>query len=71
LAQEEVWDRLELVASDPSLLVAPSPNDDILYEFTINSDGIAHFVIMTLAQNDSTQILTLLGVAHQPIEPAP
>lgn len=66
--QEDVWDQLELLASDPSRLPSPSPDDDIAFEFFIDVGAVRHFFLMSLARNDSTRSLILLGVVHRQVD---
>ncbi len=66
--QEELWDELEKLLADPSLLPPDSADGDVTYGFTRDTAGSRHTVFLTISRNDQTHILTLLGVGYRPIE---
>ena len=69
--QEEVWDELELLLADPSVLPALSLDKHTSYTFSRKVSGVGHFVTMILTRNDRSRTLALLGVDYRqaPVPP--
>ena len=61
--QEEFWDELERIAADSSLIVEGA--DDLFHSFTRVHAGQKHYVMMTIARNDQSRIVTVLGITHR------
>jgi hypothetical protein len=65
--QEEVWDELELIAADTSVLTPTSSGDSEIHSFNRVSGGMTHYVVIALVRNDATKTITVLGVTDEPI----
>jgi len=61
--QEEVWDELDRLAADPSLLTPVPPGNSTVHAFSRVYGGVVHYVVITLIRNDGARTLTVLGVS--------
>lgn len=69
--QEEVWDELETLAADPSLLTPAPLGDSHSHAFNRTSGGATFRLIMSVVRNDEAKRLTVIGVAAEQISPPP
>ena len=71
--KEEVFDELETLAGDPTVLPTLGPGSDLVYGLSRISGGTKHYVAVTLSRNDVTRTLTALGITyrHQTLPPRP
>ena len=69
--QEEVWDELDLVAANPSLLAAAPPGKSAMHIFNRVAGGMTYCVVLTIIRNDATKTLTVLGINVEQIPHPP
>ena len=65
--QEEVWDELETLAADPSLLKPAVAGDSHTHAFNRASGGTTYRLLMSVVRNDGVKLLTVIGISAEEI----
>jgi hypothetical protein len=67
--QEEVWDELEKLAADPSLLKPSLLGNSHTHALNRTSGGTTHRLVMSIVRNDGVKLLTVIGISAEEISP--